>query len=190
MDVNLKNITQRIEFKCALFLACAVFFISFIAGILNGVEISVLIKRIFLAEIIFIPMGIGIGYILNTMILATPASIKSQISESTSDVNINPEKEKEFIVPKENVKTEEHLQSKDNRISGAVENVEIESEKLSEAPEMSQDILSGSDIAEEVKKLKSNDEESLGKYILVEDRKIVNNPEILAKTIRTMMNKE
>ncbi len=208
MEINLKNITKRLEFRSAILLGSTAFLISLLVGILNRVDFIVLMRRIFLAEIIFIPMGIGIGYILNLMVLTPVASTTTSIHTTKSNlspsnkVEINPEREKEAVsLNVENTTvSQEEIEKSEEEIVSELENVEMTSEELSElenevldtdTDKISQETTtSPSNIAEEVKKLKSIYAESLGKYIIVDDKKIPNDPEVLAKTVRTMMNKD
>lgn len=210
MEINLKNITKRLEFKSAILFGAAAFFISILVGLLNRVDFIILLQRIFLVEIIFIPMGMGIGYILNLMVFTPIVNTASSIRTTESNlspsnkVEINPEKEKETLSSNvENTSvSQEVIEEPEEEIVAELENVEMSSEELSELKNEVLDtdsdtdkitqkpVSSSSNIAEEVKKIKTLHAESLGKYIIVDDKRIPNDPEVLAKTVRTMMNRD
>ncbi len=45
-------------------------------------------------------------------------------------------------------------------------------------------------VTDEYKGLKEQSTSSLGKHIIVNDKKIINDPKLMAEAVRTMMNKE
>jgi len=194
MEIKLRELFKRLEFKTTFYFAVTVFFIVLLVGLISKVEFVYIIKRILIAEIIFIPLGFGIGYILNMIILVQNGSNPKVESEAVTEVETNDSDSK---VMDDKVNDSE---SGSEEVVEELDGVELEVEDeekgdvnldgdISNQTEVVADNKTSS-VVDELKKLKNIGKESLGKYIIVDDKKIVNDPEVIAKAVRTMMNRE
>ncbi len=162
--------------------------IIILGGLTTKIRTADIIKKFFIVELLFIPLGGIIGYVIeNTFkqvkkeeekkgkIDITIPSYTPKIStstESTSNIETSPPPSP----PEEEVVEEE------------VGEVELDA---GEAP---QEIVNNKSEVSTPQEHNINSSggrvKNLGKYLLVEDKKIINDPEVLAKAIRTMMEKE
>lgn len=200
--MKIKKVIQELEWKVTLYFAGFVFFIVILLGIINGVPGSVILKRIILSEMLFIPMGYGIGIILKPVILS------SKVEEK--DFNI----EEAYIPPKSIpvepatvVQSEEAPPVKKERPQVIFEDNSLPQKTVSVSPgqniEHQESKKPATETApfipkfekssplDELKNLKNlAEDKSLGKYMIIDDKKIINEPEIMAKAVRTMLNRE
>lgn len=187
--ININNIIKRFEIKIAYLLIIMAFLVVFFMGLINHVGLQVIIKRSIIAELFFIPLGLLAAYIYRSIL--EPVLSHTVNNEEMSD------KRNDILNDKAAENQEEQgikLQT-DNRTGpnlGAV------------IDEMSDDTISMPDLvkqygAEEPANIKKGQEyhESenaprsvSGKHIIVNDKKIINDPKLMADAVRTMMNKE
>ncbi|MBN1897943.1 MAG: hypothetical protein JW827_04130 [Spirochaetes bacterium] len=218
MKFDLKNITKRLEFKTALWAASIVFFISFLSGLVNQVSLAILVKRIFISELLFIPIGAGLGFIINHYFMD---SIKSSLYEKQpqdnaekrseekvghsmpqkSEIPVMEQKKKEKGPDRQDIREEAKAISEIEKIN--LKKEPVMEEPVSDKESMARDdtfkvgsvsddfsVQSTKDISKTMDAFKETGDKSLGKYIFVNNKKIINDPEVMAKAIRTIMNKE
>lgn len=186
MKIKLNQLTRRLEFKTSLYFGIGAFTIAFLTGLIKGVDFLNLIKRIFVAEIFYIPIGYGVGYLIahyfpfeqfktNEINNITRTEVITQQEQTNTQKEKENEKEEAIIseiaqdVPK-------------NELSPETEEIELNEEIK---PDLEYDNL-----AEKVKRVSSISPKDLGKHLIIENKKIINDPEAMAQAIRTMMNKE
>ena len=180
MKINLNEIRKKFEFKFSIYFGLVAFVLSFLSGIINSVEFLVLIKRIFIIEIFFIPMGYAIGYLLKNYLM---------LSEPITNL------------PAENLKKETEIpKNNEENVVSELENVELENEDNKEEVPLEEEIQKennetsnvNTEIGNEeyLKRLKSLSPKNLGKYLIIQDKKFINDPEAMAQAIKTMMNRE
>ncbi len=165
------NVIFSFCLKFAVVFAIVAFLIVLSGAIFNKVEIGVIIKRIVTAEFIFAPMGFLIGFILSNIlkniIFSPDGKISVQTSAKSDDVNGIQTEVVETSNLKEPIKKD---MGKNLDIHDAAEDIPMETPM--------RDYSSSSDT------VKSKN----GEYIMVNDKKIVNDPKILAEAVKTMIN--
>ena|GEM_PF-6776114 len=166
-----------------------------------------IIKRIFIAEIFFMPMGFVVGYIFKNYINTDHKNERVDLKDSASNNEGAKEggiaQENEVAAQsEENVIIEEEGSSNDNslRKKGNKSSTELVDDILIDATRegtdysnisLNQKIQSGTvEQQAQINQLKEVSDKSLGKHIIVNKRKILNDPKIMAEAVRTMMNKE
>ena len=203
---DIKEINVRYEVKIGIIYALVAFLVVFIVGLLNHIEFKIIMKRILISELFFIPMGLMIGYIFKSVIRGKPPqedeSSENNIQNST-DVDTAEKEDKigktihDKMDDKINGKNENEIiteggsrETPDKDGIDIMENVKDEvdipnmivTDNEGNPPEMN--------VTDEYKGLKEQSTSSLGKHIIVNDKKIINDPKLMAEAVRTMMNKE
>ncbi len=172
-----KKFLFNFSLKTALFFAFLTFIIVISGAIFYRVEFSVLLKRLIIAELFFIPMGYSVGLIIGNI-------IKNIIVSNPESKDINE------IVNNEHLKNE-------NTESHIIDKVVGDTIKEETSPEIEKeeevgDIPLETPVRNYTSATVSNDSENKDKnknknYIIVNDKKIVNDPEVLAKAVKTIM---
>ncbi len=199
--MKIKKVIQELEWKVALYFAGFVFLIVLLLGILNGVPGSVILKRIILSEMLFIPMGYGIGILLKPVILSSGVGEKDFNIEETYIPPKASQEETSPVVQEEATpvkKERPQVIFEDNPLPKKTEtaspNLNLEHQESKEQKKPTAPFIpkfEKSSPLEELKNLKSlAEDKSLGKYMIIDDKKIINEPEIMAKAVRTMLNRE
>ncbi len=197
--IKVKEIIMQFEFKITIVFACIVLFLVFLLGLINHVDIGIIIKRIIISEIFFIPMGFFITHILKVYVFNNQ---KMEYLQSTSEIqenNIKESYQEESLnspsVEKSNIKISEEAESRSNdskdtyKDTGVVNKVIIDDKDINDIP-LDTPIHQEFTTQDELKKLNELSKDSLGKHIIINNKKIINDPKIMAEAVRTMMNKE
>jgi len=155
--------------------------IIILGALTTKIRTADVIKKFFIVELIFIPLGGIIGYVIeNTFKQAKneEGKIDITIPSYTPEISTFPESSSD-IEPPSPLKEEVVEEVGEVELDTGEEPQKV----INDKSEVS--TSSGSNINSSGGKVKN-----LGKYLLVEDKKIINDPEVLAKAIRTMMEKE
>lgn len=177
--IKVKEIIKQFEFKITIVFACIVLFLVFLLGLINHVDIGIIIKRIIISEIFFIPMGFFIAHILKVYVFNNQ---KMEYLQRTSEIQENNIKEgyqeerlNDTSVEKSDIKISEEAES----TSGEIDDIPLDTP-----------VHQKFTTQDELKKLNELSKDSLGKHIIINNKKIINDPKIMAKAVRTMMNKD
>ncbi len=161
------ELIKKPEVKICIVFALLAMFTVMLVGIFNRIEFFVIVKRIIISEPFFIPIGMAVGYIYRSILKPIMDQLPGDADVGTIvDERIGEEGEDgEAVVPgpggnKDFLDAEESV---------------INSEGGSGEGPLKEEDLSKSDV---------------GKNIIVDDIKIPNKPKLMAKAVRTMMNKE
>ncbi|MDD5065781.1 MAG: hypothetical protein PHF84_01915 [bacterium] len=200
---KINEIMKSFETKIAFFFGAFVFFIVFVLGAFNSVPLAIIMRRIIISESVFLPMGYMVGYILK--LFTIPEKDRPE-TEPSGLTGINEEKKEELPLeikpdvpaPTTEVKKEEPRVIIDNDVKTESTRTDMPVKKVNSDPtsELIVDAPLTSPQARtnpynEIKKLGNLvNKDELGKFMIINDRKIVNEPEIMAKAVRTMLNKE
>ncbi len=176
-----KNFLFNFSLKTALFFAFLTFIIVISGAIFHRVEFSVLLKRLIIGELFFIPMGYSVGLIIGNIIknIIVPNSEGKHTNEIENDKQSKSENTESHIIDKVVGDTIEEETTP-----------EISSEIKVEKEEKVEDIQLETPVGNYTSATVSNDSENKDKnknYIIVNDKKIVNDPEVLAKAVKTIM---
>ncbi len=178
--VKIRELFQRFEWKISTYFAGSVFFIVFLFGFINKIPGTVIFQRLLIAEIFFIPLGYGLGYIVKIIINEQKQIDRDILIE---DAFLKKEQgniiDHEVLVPQPHVIFDE-IEDKMTTIASQKKESTVKQEKIDETSSLEQ--------YHTLKNLTKN--KNLGKYMIINDKKIINEPEIMAKAVRTMLNRE
>lgn len=192
--MKISDIINQLEFKIALGFGAVVLFLVLFIGIISQVRIGIIIKRMIIAEVLFVPMGFFVGHVLKGVM--KESSVSPQKTPSIQ------EKEKEEDLKAENMK-ESNIEAamssegeqptspmKGDTQSNDASELDTAPSTPSAAAPQNEEKLENLTQREQLQKLKDLSKDALGDHIIVNDRKIINDPEVMAKAVRTMMNRD
>ncbi len=183
------EIIRKSEVKIACLFAGITLFTVLLVGIINRIEFIVIVKRIIISEIFFIPIGLIVGYIYKSMFKPLIDQVTVQSSEQGIDSEID-----HRISDNGNEKTaDQEIVSKDEASKDATS--EGDKDSFEKSGNIIDEIVGDANIPGEVNAegsdtVKEMGKSNLGKHIIVDDKKIINDPKLMAKAVRTIMNKE
>lgn len=182
--MKIDKIIKQYEFKIAVYFAAIVFFLVFFLGIINKVAFSTIIFRIFISEFFFMPLGFFIGHIIKPIVTNTQQNVNNK--EDNSDNDEVAQIQDAANIKDKDVKKDINSQNMvDDVIKQTIGNPDISGLSL-DTPTSVRTVNAQSDIVN----LNKLTKKSLGKHMIINDKKIINDPEIMAAAIRTMMNKD
>lgn len=194
---DIKEIVAGYEVKIAGIYAIIVFLIVFIIGLLNHIEFKTIIKRIFISELFFIPMGLIIGHVCKP-IFRTPSTREDESHDGTSQQSADMDEAGAGGDAGGDLKgknQDEMVGKGENAEISNVEAVDIEGnagneDAVADISLVDDEFSHETGVAEEHSKADKLSSSSLGKHIIVDDKKIINDPKLMAEAVRTMMNKK
>jgi len=192
---NIENIFKRVEIKVGILFGIVDFFIVLLFGLINKIDFLVILKRIFITEIFYIPLGVGIGFLYtsnfkNILKQKNKTLTNSDIEEEKGPApNVEENTEEELIVDntvEEEVAEDISSTSKGGNLVDTVvdEDVSHLVNESTTSRSSTKENLDNSHIK------KTIDNKNFGRHIIIDDKKIVNDPKLMAQAVRTMMNKE
>jgi hypothetical protein len=163
--------------------------VTFLICLSANIEKSIFIFRIFLNTIFFAILGFGLGYIIRNFIPELlKFSFKSR-GDSRASQTVAVPGANNTDTPGEEIKVEESFGVPSNLVSTEEVKTKVPSAKAEAEPVKLNPLVDiPEDHKKELNKIRSN--ENLGEYMIIQDAKIKNDPEELAKAVRSMMNKE
>lgn len=184
---NIKEVIKRAEVKIAFIFAVLALLTVFLIGLIKHIKLDVIVKRIIVVELFYIPMGLLIGYIYKSI-------YKTESPRTSENLSVSGKKNEVKI----DTKINDDVIEKENEQNTSADNIDT---IVDEVPEEITDISDISiprneeesremGIKEEYKKVEKLSKSSMGKHIIVNDKKIINDPKLMAEAVRTMMNKE
>ncbi len=182
--MKIDKIIKQYEFKIAVYFAAIVFFLVFFLGIINKVAFGTIISRIFISEIFFIPLGFFIGYVIKPIVTNAQQNVSNK-KENTNNDEVAQIQEAANIKDKDVKKDINSQNMVDDIINQTTNSHDISGLSLN-TPTSVRSENAQSDIVN----LNKLTKKSLGKHMIINDKKIINDPEIMEAAIRTMINKE
>ena len=184
--ISISEIIKRSEFKITSIFGFIALFIVVFFGIIKKIDFIIIVKRILISELFFIPMGFVIGYVLKQVLpniygkkeIKTEEELQEEQQEmfsSESEKTGATEGEKEFDVSDTVVEEQKESRKSKDTVSD-IQPVEVQPPK--------------SNVYDKYKKIKKVQKTALGDHIIINDTKLANDPKLMAEAVRTMMNKE
>lgn len=213
--MRINDLWKSSEFRMAVNFGAVVFILVPLLGLLNSVPFSAVFRRLLLAEMIFLPLGFGVGTVIRVFSLLeiepgkTPEAEKKEAGPAAEKTGAATEAplpaeagaggQKESIPPADALKAKTRESGSviiDNAPAGdaapSPASVKKEAGPARDAVDIPLEMPHAKPShLEELARLKQmTRDDSMGKYMIINDRKIINEPEIIAKAVRTMMNRE
>ncbi len=176
----LKDLT--IELKFIIGFAGSAFIISFLIGMVSGVAFGDIMVRI----LIIVPFFAGLGFIAITVIKRFVPEVYEYITNQKNSAD--KEVEVDFSEPKE----DNSQMDSETDLSDMSEGVNEESkEDTQEFKELSGDNFENIGSADTADSAQSSASQGkMGKHVIVDEKIGKYEPQVMAKAIRTMMNKD